>query len=141
VNVAHVDADIQRDVERRFPPEFLNRIDEVVMFSSLTQDEAREIARRYLADIARVMAKSGKQLNVDDEALELMTIEGYSPQLGARFLKRAIDQHVKVPITRQWHTSSRFCMSARNGRVTCVSEDSAARAHLSAPAARRKSVP
>jgi ATP-dependent Clp protease ATP-binding subunit ClpA len=81
------------------------------------------------------MAKSGKQLNVDEDALELMAVEGHTPQFGARFLKRAIDQRVKVPITRQWHASSRFCVSARDGRVECVSGDSPSGVHLSAPAA------
>jgi ATP-dependent Clp protease ATP-binding subunit ClpA len=112
-----VKADIRRDVERRFTPEFLNRIDEVVLFSPLTRDGAREIAVRYLAQITAVMARSGKILHIDDDALELLIGHGYSPEFGARFLKRSIDQRVKLPISRRWRMETRFHVCVQDGRV------------------------
>ena len=59
-----------RELERRFPPEFRNRIDEVVLFAPLTHDEVREIAKHYLQQVD-ADARAGRQdAHVDDEALE-----------------------------------------------------------------------
>jgi ATP-dependent Clp protease ATP-binding subunit ClpA len=116
-SVERVEADVQRDVERRFAPEFLNRVDEVVLFSPLTRDEAREIAARYVAHVAATMSASGKSLEVDDDALELLLVRGHSTAFGARFLKRAIDDQVKLPISEQWHEASRFRVRVRDGAV------------------------
>src|SRR5207248_2623342 len=69
VDVAQVRGEIARELERRFPPEFRNRIDEVVLFSPLSQDEVREIATYYLTRLKATLAKSGKSLHVTDEAL------------------------------------------------------------------------
>jgi ATP-dependent Clp protease ATP-binding subunit ClpA len=116
-SMERVEADIRRDVERRFSPEFLNRIDEVVLFSPLAHDEARTIAARYIAQIAATMTASGKSLDVDDDALELLVARGHSQAFGARFLKRAIDDKVKLPISEQWHEASRFRVRVRDDAV------------------------
>ena len=54
-----------RELERRFPPEFRNRIDEVVLFAPLTHDEVREIAKHYLDSVKMTLAKAGKTIQVD----------------------------------------------------------------------------
>src|SRR4249920_484623 len=87
MSVDHVQAEVMRELERRFPPEFRNRIDEVVLFSPLTHDEVREIARHYLHQVALALAKAGKTIGVDDEALEVVVAKGYNIAFGARFLK------------------------------------------------------
>ncbi|HKF67721.1 MAG TPA: AAA family ATPase, partial [Vicinamibacterales bacterium] len=104
----HVEGDVRRELERRFSPEFRNRIDEVVIFAPLTRDDVREIARDYLADIEHAMAKAGKTFAIDDDALELVVANGYSTAFGARFLKRVIDEQIKLPITMQWNDGSHF---------------------------------
>jgi ATP-dependent Clp protease ATP-binding subunit ClpA len=108
VAAAQVEADIRRDVERRFSPEFLNRIDEVVLFSPLTPANARDIAARYLSTVANALAGAGKTLTVDDAALALIATLGYSAAHGARFLKRTIDERIKLPISAHWHDGSCF---------------------------------
>src|SRR5215475_9010487 len=70
VGVDQVKGEITRELERRFPPEFRNRIDDVVLFSPLSQDEVREIAMHYLTNLKTTLARSGKSLHVTDEALE-----------------------------------------------------------------------
>ena len=117
VTVNQVRADITREVERCFSPEFLNRIDEIVLFSPLTRDEAREITRQYLAFITTTLARAGKTLEVEDDALELIATQGYSPASGARFLKRFIDKRIKLPISLDWHDASRFTVRLRDGEV------------------------
>ncbi len=104
-----------RELERRFPPEFRNRIDEVVLFAPLTHDEVREIARHYLEQVKTTLAKAGKTITVDDEALELVVAKGYSMAFGARFLKRFIDEHIKLPISAQWKDGSHFDVKAKDG--------------------------
>jgi ATP-dependent Clp protease ATP-binding subunit ClpC len=108
VAVDQVQGEIRRELERRFSPEFRNRIDDVVLFDPLTPDEARRIARRYLAQLGQILAQAGKTIEVDDEALELMAVDGYSVAFGARFLKRVIDERIKLPITEKWKDSSHF---------------------------------
>src|SRR5205807_9482097 len=77
VGVEQVEGEVMRELERRFPPEFRNRIDEVVLFNPLTHDEVREIARHYLQHVALTLGKAGKTVTVDDEALELVVVKGY----------------------------------------------------------------
>src|SRR5205085_6236002 len=102
VGVEQVEGEVMRELERRFPPEFRNRIDEVVLFNPLTHDEVREIARTYLRQMTLTLAKAGKTIQMTDEALELLVTKGYSMAFGARFLKRFIDEHVKLPISERW---------------------------------------
>src|SRR5712691_1830309 len=117
VGVEQVQGEVMRELERRFTPEFRNRIDEVVLFAPLTHDEVRQIAKHYLEQITMALAKAGKTLQVSDEALELVVAKGYSMAFGARFLKRFIDEHVKLPISARWKDGTHFDVSARDGQV------------------------
>src|SRR5438045_8530658 len=78
VGIEQVQGEVMRELERRFPPEFRNRIDEVVVFAPLTHDEVREIARHYLVQVKVTLAKAGKTIHVEDEALELVVTKGYN---------------------------------------------------------------
>ena len=117
VSLEQVQGDVARELERRFPPEFRNRIDEVVLFAPLTHDEAREIAQQYLGQVKATLARSGKTIQIDTEALELIVTKGYSMAFGARFLKRFIDEHVKVPISAHWKDGSRFEVKVKDGAI------------------------
>ena len=110
--------DVMKAAETRFSPEFRNRIDEIIIFSPLTMDEVREIAKLYLAKIQRNMERQGKVVEVTDEALNLLTEKGFSPAYGARFLKRHIDQKVKLPITNEWKAAIKFVVDAVEGEIT-----------------------
>lgn len=117
VGVDQVRSDIKREVERRFAPEFLNRIDEVVLFNPLTDEDVRAIAEQYLAVVARTLASSNKTLDVDDEALVAIVTEGHSPAFGARLLKRVIDARVKIPISLRWREGSHFRVRLQDGNI------------------------
>jgi ATP-dependent Clp protease ATP-binding subunit ClpA len=112
VGAEQVRNEIMRELERRFPPEFRNRIDEIVLFNPLTHDEVREIAKHYLVQVRLAMVKAGKTIQVDDEALELIVKQGYNLAFGARFLKRVIDEKIKLPISAKWHDGSHFRVKA-----------------------------
>jgi ATP-dependent Clp protease ATP-binding subunit ClpC len=115
--------EVMKAAEQRFSPEFRNRIDEIVVFSPLTMDEVRQIAQIYLNKLRRQMEQQGKEVEVTERAVDLLTEKGFSPAYGARFLKRHIDERVKLPITTMWKGSSRFLVDAVEGEVKITSID------------------
>ena len=115
VGVQQVQGDVTRELERRFPPEFRNRIDEVVLFAPLTRDEVRGITQQYLHEVQLTLAKAGKMIRVTDEALELLVTQGYSLAFGARFLKRVVDERIKLPISERWKEGDLFEVSVEGG--------------------------
>jgi ATP-dependent Clp protease ATP-binding subunit ClpA len=117
VDVEQVRGEVMRELERRFPPEFRNRIDEVVLFNPLTHDEVREIARHYLQQVTLTLAKAGKTIAVGDDALELVVTRGYSMAFGARFLKRFIDEQIKLPISARWKDGTHFDVKIVDGQI------------------------
>jgi ATP-dependent Clp protease ATP-binding subunit ClpA len=122
-HLATVKKAVMKEAESHFSPEFLNRIDDIVVFSPLTEEEVEEIARRYLAAVHRTLVPYGKSLEISEAALRNLAESGFSLKYGARFLKRRIDEQVKIPITLHWQESSRFTIDVRDGN-TSVTWDS-----------------
>jgi ATP-dependent Clp protease ATP-binding subunit ClpA len=117
VGVDQIKGEIMREVERRFSPEFRNRIDEIVLFQPLLQDEVRQITIQQLAKIEASLAKSRRTLTVTPEALEVLVQDGYSMCYGARFLKRTIEDRIKLPISQQWTEGEAFTATVVEGKV------------------------
>src|ERR1700754_3537526 len=109
--------EVMKAAEQRFSPEFRNRIDEIVVFSPLTMDEVRQIARLYLEKVRRQMERQGKAVEITDAAINKLTEDGFNTAYGARFLKRHIDEKVKLPITAMWKLSARFSVDVEEGEV------------------------
>jgi ATP-dependent Clp protease ATP-binding subunit ClpC len=121
--IKEITGDVMKAAETRFTPEFRNRIDEIIVFSPLTMDEVREIAKLYLNKLKRNMERQGKIFDITDEAIDLLTEKGYSRTYGARFLKRHIDQKIKLPITNQWKSAARFSVVAEEGEIAIKPTD------------------
>ena len=85
---------------KHFSPEFLNRIDAIVFFSSLNQKAVEEIARIQIKILQKRLAAKDVTLHVSDKVLIEIAERGYVKEFGARPLKRAIQQHIMVPITQ-----------------------------------------
>jgi ATP-dependent Clp protease ATP-binding subunit ClpA len=117
VGVEQIQSEILRELERRFAPEFRNRIDEVVLFRPLSKDEVREIAIQQIEKIERSLARSGRTLTVAPEALEVLVQDGYSLAYGARFLKRTIEDRIKLPISQRWTEGTAFTAEVRDGTI------------------------
>jgi ATP-dependent Clp protease ATP-binding subunit ClpA len=115
--------EIMKAAEFRFSPEFRNRIDEIVVFAPLTMDEVRQIAQLYVDRLARQMERQGKNLRVTEPAVNLLTEKGFSSKYGARFLKRHIDESVKLPITALWKTAAKFLVDVVDGETTVTVDD------------------
>ncbi len=83
-----------------FRPEFLNRIDAIVYFKKLTPSDVKQIAQLQINELAQRLAERSVQLDISQEAIAHIAELGYSPDLGARPLKRAITNHITVPISQ-----------------------------------------
>ena len=92
---------VMDDLKKTFRPEFLNRIDEIIVFRQLTQENIREIASRMLQVTGRRMAEQGTTLDVDDDALTELARDGFDPQYGARPLRRSIQNLVEDAVAEQ----------------------------------------
>ncbi|TMX73000.1 ATP-dependent chaperone ClpB [Vibrio rotiferianus] len=87
-------------VSKHFRPEFLNRVDESVVFHPLGQEHIKSIASIQLERLAKRLEEKGYQLEVSDKALDLIAQVGFDPVYGARPLKRAIQQNVENPLAK-----------------------------------------
>ena len=88
-------------LRQHFRPEFLNRVDEVVVFHALSQEQVRKIAGLLLEKLAvRIQAGSGIKFEWQEGALDYLADKGYEPSYGARPLKRLIRQEVETPLSR-----------------------------------------
>jgi ATP-dependent Clp protease ATP-binding subunit ClpA len=116
-DISAINREVIKAAEDRFSPEFRNRIDEIVVFSPLTQDEVKQIAELYLGKIKRQMKHQGKHIEITDEAIDFLVEKGFSPAYGARFLKRTIDEMVKLPVTTRWKEGNRFFVDVADGAI------------------------
>jgi ATP-dependent Clp protease ATP-binding subunit ClpB len=91
---------VMGDVKEHFRPEFLNRIDEVVVFHGLDQKNIASIAKIQLKRLSERLAKMDMVLEVSDAALARVSEAGYDPVFGARPLKRAIQQYIENPVAK-----------------------------------------
>ena len=92
---------IMEEVKRTFRPEFLNRVDEIIVFHALEQSEIDQIARLMMRSVEKRLAERGIRLTVDEDALKLISAAGYDLQYGARPLRRAIQRMVEDALSEE----------------------------------------
>ena len=91
---------LHKEVERHFRPEFLNRLDDIIVFRALTRDDLYTIVDFELRKMReRLMAEHGLEMELTAEAKEFLIDKGFNPDFGARPLRRAIEQFVEDPIS------------------------------------------
>ncbi len=105
-----------------FRPEFLNRLDEVLEFDSLTKDQIREIVKLQLKDLTRRLADQEFTLEVDDKAMDVLVADGYDPAYGARPVKRAIQRDLENPIAKlivagKYLPGTHIKVTGKDGRI------------------------
>jgi ATP-dependent Clp protease ATP-binding subunit ClpB len=89
---------IQESLLQHFRPEFINRLDEIVIFNPLGKEEIEKIIDLQLENLKRILAERKIELELTDKARELLFLQGYDPQFGARPLKRAIQRLIQDPL-------------------------------------------
>ena len=109
-------------LKKTIRPEFLNRIDEVIMFTPLTETEIKQIVNMQLNATKRMLAKGGIALEFTDRALDFISREGYDPQFGARPVKRVIQQYVlnelsKAILGQNIHKDKPIVIDEKDGKL------------------------
>jgi ATP-dependent Clp protease ATP-binding subunit ClpB len=92
---------IMERLKVHFRPEFLNRLDEVVLFSMLNKEQIGEIVKIQLQDLRSRLKEQELELSVDDAAIALLAERGYDPVYGARPVKRALQRELETPLARK----------------------------------------
>jgi len=92
---------IMSDLKKAFRPEFLNRIDDVIVFHKLSKSEVKEIVDLMITGLRSRLAERGYQLELDAGATEFLADTGFDPAMGARPLRRAIQRYIEDPLADQ----------------------------------------
>ena len=96
---SELEKEIMTELKRHFRPEFLNRVDDVIIFQSLDEEELAKIVEIQIARLEKRLAQQNLTLDVDAAAKKLLAKEGYDPQFGARPLKRAVQERILNPLS------------------------------------------
>ena len=88
-------------LKQRVRPEFINRIDDIVMFTPLNKDEIKEIVGLQFKGVSKLLAQQGIVIDATDQAIELLAKKGYDPQYGARPVKRVIQKEVLNELSKE----------------------------------------
>ena len=89
---------VMHQVKRFFKPEFLNRLDDIIVFHYLEKEDVRQIARMFVAELAERMAQKRIQLEVDEAVIDKLVRDGFDPVYGARPLRREVERQVENPL-------------------------------------------
>lgn len=116
-DLERIKAGVKKELETGLSPEFINRIDEIVIFDPLSEEETAQIAARMIEAIRVTMEKKNKTLKFDSSALETLVNVSYSLAYGARFLKRKIEDLIKVPINSKWKEAKLFRVFSKNNEI------------------------
>jgi len=93
--------EVEEDLKRAFRPEFLNRIDEVILFGSLTREQIQQIVHLQMRDIAERLREQNITIELTDAARDYLAQIGFDPQFGARPLRRTLQRRVEAPLSKK----------------------------------------
>jgi len=113
-SIREIEELVLKELRRDFSPEFINRIDDVIVFHPLARPELARICRLLIDDVNTTIAGKGAWIDIDDEAIEwLLAQSGDDPNMGARPLRRAIQKHIEDPV-------SELLIAARDERLEAI---------------------
>ncbi|NQT30676.1 MAG: AAA family ATPase [Candidatus Saganbacteria bacterium] len=109
-------------MKKQFRPEFLNRVDEIIVFHTLTDIELKEIAGLIISDVQKQMRNQEMTLELSDEAKDIIVKEGYEPKFGARPLRRAIQRLIENPLSNNiidgtFKPGDKIAADAKDGKI------------------------
>jgi len=88
-------------VQRQFRPEFLNRLDEMIVFNPLTEEDLKKIVHIQLSDVLERAKSRGLKLELDEKAIKFLISQGFNQDYGARPLRRAIERFIEDPLAEE----------------------------------------
>ena len=121
-NYSRMKSAVMEIVQQQFRPEFINRIDDIVVFHPLGSEQIRQIVDIQLGYLRKRLLERDIELKLDDKARDLLGEAGYDPVYGARPLKRAIQQQIENPLAQQilkgtFGPGDRILATVRNGEI------------------------
>ena len=122
---------VMEDLKKTFKPEFLNRIDEIIVFNRLEKDDIKEIAKRMLKTLTKRLDEMDIKLLFTDEAISAIADAGFDNVYGARPLRRAIQQKIEDPLSelmleKEVVSGGNYVADFKDGKFTFNSEDTVA---------------
>ena len=113
---------VEEELHRHFRPEFLNRIDDIIIFHALTLGQIKRIVEVQLKGLSKLIAGRGLTLEVSESAKDALANEGYDPAFGARPLKRALQRQIIDPLAIKllegsFHQGDTVFVNATGGKV------------------------
>jgi ATP-dependent Clp protease ATP-binding subunit ClpB len=115
-------------LKKSIKPEFLNRIDEIIMFQPLTREEVRKIVELQLKNIQKTLEKSSIKLTATKKAVDYIATVGYDPQFGARPIKRVIQKNLlnelsKMILEEKVDKNSTIVVDEKDGKLVFKNKD------------------
>ena len=92
---------IEKELKKKFAPEFINRLDDIIVFNSLSQEDIGKIVNIEIQKLEKRVKEIGYELKVSDTAKEYLNKEGYDEKFGARPLNRAIQKYIEDPVSEE----------------------------------------
>ncbi|MEK7147784.1 MAG: AAA family ATPase, partial [Patescibacteria group bacterium] len=144
-NYADVKEKVLTTLKDHFRPEFLNRLDDLIIFDVLSKDAIKEIVKIQINIIKKRLAEKEIELSVTDAVIDLMAKEGYNPQYGARPLKRMIQEKILNPVATMMIgnkvlSGGTILVDLQNGQFTFDVKKSAKSGRVSTIASRREAL-
>ena len=123
-----IKADVMSEVKQAFRPEFLNRIDEIIVFHQLTHEDIKEIAGKLLAQMQKRLLENKITAEIAEEAIEKIAKEGFDPLYGARPLKRAIqseieDRIAEAMLSGEVKAEDTILITVKDDRFVCLPKE------------------
>ena len=120
------------ELKRHFRPEFLNRLDEVIVFHPLSREEIKQIVDRMLEEERKLLSEKDIKLEVTKEARDLIAEEGYDPDFGARPLRRAIQRLIENPLSEEilrgkFKDGDTVVVGVKDGQITFTKREEKAK--------------
>jgi ATP-dependent Clp protease ATP-binding subunit ClpC len=121
MDFAEIRSNVLGELKRAFRPEFLNRIDDVIVFHPLSREDIRLVASKMLSEVTKRVSSLGIELTEDDQALDKLADEGFDPVYGARPLRRAIQSVVEDAVAERMldgriKSGDRVCITVNDGK-------------------------
>ncbi|MDP6666097.1 MAG: AAA family ATPase [Dehalococcoidia bacterium] len=125
---ARLRTNVEDALEKQFRPEFLNRLDEFIVFDSLTRDDIKLIVDKFMGEVAERVVDLGVTLSLTEAAKEWLATNGFDKMYGARPLKRSIQRHVESPLSKrliagEFPAGSVIVIDAVDGEITFAPGD------------------
>ena len=122
MNMGEIESAAMSELRRIFNPEFLNRVDEIVVFNPLDQEQINEIFDIEIAELSTRLGEQNYSIKIEGSAKNYLVEKGWDPKYGGRLLRRTIQKDLEVPLSERileghWAEGTLFTVDIDNGEI------------------------